>query len=122
VKMIGLDRLMKIPGAVAVGQFDSEGKIIRKLGDIPDKVREQIARMNAEQTKSLSATAQTLAQLTDLEWTPMVGWMMWGGKYSLCIVHNNCLVIETKRADFNQLMVDLFGSEPTGGNPPLSGL
>ena len=120
--MIGLDRLMKIPGVVAVGQFDSEGKIIRKLGDISDNVREQIAKMNAEQNKNLSTMTQTLGQLTDLEWNPMTGWMMWSGKYSLCVVHNNCLIIETKRADFNQLMVDLFVSEPTGGNPPLSGL
>ncbi len=120
--MIGLDRLMKIPGAVAAGQFDSEGKILRKVGDIPDQVREQIARMNAEQTKNLNAKAQTLGQLTGLEWTPMVGWMMWGGKYALCVVHNNCMIIEMKYADFNQLMVDLFGSEASGGNPRLSGL
>lgn len=120
--MIGLDRLMKIKGVAAVGQFDSEGKIIRKLGDIPDKAREQVARMNAEQTKTFNANAQTLSQLTGLEWTPMVGWIMWGGKYILCIVHNNCLIIEAKRADLNQLMVDLFGSEASGGNPRLSGL
>ncbi len=120
--MIGLDRLMKIPGVVAVGQFDSEGKIVRKMGDIPDKVRGQIARMNAEHTKNFDATTRTLGQLTGLEWTPMAGWMVWGGKYALYVVHNNCMIIEAKRADFNQLMVDLFASEPTGGNPPLSGL
>lgn len=120
--MIGLDRLMKIPGVVAVGQFDSEGKIIRKTGDIPDNVREQIALMNAEQKNNLNDNAQTLGQLTGLEWTPMNGWIMWGGRYALCVIHQNCLIIEAKRADFNQLVVDLFGSEPTGGNPPLSGL
>ena len=120
--MIGLDRLMKIPGVVAAGQFDSEGNIIRRSGEFDDAVRTQIARMNAEHTKNFHVTAQNLGQLTDLKWIPMVGWMMWGGKYTLCVVHNNCLIIETKRADFNQLMVDLFVSEPTGGNPPLSGL
>jgi len=120
--MIGLDRLIKIPGVVAVGQCDSEGNIIRKVGKIPLKAREQISKMNAEQTKKFNASAQIMDQLTDLEWTPMNGWMMWGGKYALCVVHNNCLIIEAKRADFNQLMVDLFGSEPSGGNPQLSGL
>ena len=120
--MIGLDRLMKIPGVVAAGQCDSEGKIIRKVGDIPDNVREQIAKINAEQTKKLSATAQKLDELTDMDWVPMVGWLMWGGKYALCVIHNNCLIIEASHADFNQLMVDLFGSEPSGGNPQLSGL
>jgi len=120
--MIGLDRLMNIPGVVAAGQCDSEGRIIRKIGDIPEKARDQISRMNAEQTKNLGDTAQTLEQLTDLNWTPMNGWMMWGGKYALCVVHNNCLIIEASRADFNQLMVDLLGSEPSGGNPQLSGL
>jgi len=120
--MIGLDRLIKIPGVVAVGQCDSKGKIIRKVGKIPLKAREQISKMNAEQTKKFNAAAQIMGQLTDLEWMPMIGWMMWGGKYALCVVHNNCLIIEAKRADFNQLMVDLFGSEPSGGNPQLSGL
>lgn len=120
--MIGLDRLMKIPGVVAAGQCDSEGKIIRKVGDIPDNVREQIAIINAEQTKKFSIAAQKLDELTNMEWAPMVGWMLWGGKYALCVVHNNCLIIEANRADFNQLMVDLFGSEASGGNPRLSGL
>lgn len=120
--MIGLDRLMKIPGVVAAGQFSSEGKIIRKLGDIPDNVREQVAQMNAEQTKNLNTKAEILGQLTGFEWTPMAGWMMWGSKYALCVVHNNCVIIESKHADLNQLMVDLFCSEPTGGNPLLSGL
>ena len=120
--MIGLDRLIKIPGVVAVGQFDSEGKIIRKVGNIPLVARETICKMNAEQTKKFNTTAQIMGQLTNLEWTPLIGWMMWGGRYALCIVHNNCLIIEAIRADFNQLLVDLLGSEPTGGNPQLSGL
>ena len=120
--MIGLDRLMEIPGVVAVGQFDSEGKIIRKVGNIPLKARESICKMNAEQMKKFSTTAQKMGQLTDLEWTPLNGWIMWGGKYALCVIHNNCLIIEAIRADFNQLMVDLIGSEPSGGNPQLSGL
>lgn len=120
--MIGLDRLMKIRGVVAAGQFDLDGKMIRKVGEIPERVREQIAKMNAEQTENFRTTAQTFHQLTNLEWTPMIGWMMWGGKYALCVVNNNCLIVEAKYADFNQLMVDLFGSEPTGGKPLLSGL
>ncbi len=120
--MIGLDRLMKLPGAVAVGQFDAEGKIIRKLGNIPEDARQQIAMMNAEQTENLNARAQILGQQTGMEWTPMIGWLMWGGKHILCVVDNNCLIIEAKHADLNQLMVDLFGSGPSGGNPPLSGL
>jgi len=120
--MIGLDRLMKISGVVAAGQFDSEGNIVRKAGEIPEAVRKQIAKMNSEQQKSLNATAQTLGQLTGMEWTPLMGWMMWGGKYVLCVMHNNCLIIEAKRADFNQLLIDMFGAEASGGVPFLSGL
>ena len=112
--MIGLDRLIKIPGVIAVGQCDSEGRIIRKVGNIPLKAREQISKMNAEQTKKFSTVAQLMNQLTDLEWTPMIGWIMWGGRYALCVVENNCLIIEAKHANFNQLMVDLLGSGPTG--------
>jgi roadblock/LC7 domain-containing protein len=114
VAMIGLDRLMAIPGVIAVGQCDSEGNIIRKEGHIPLEARDKISKMNAEQTKKFNATAQIMGQLTDLEWTPMMGWMMWGGRYALCVVQNNCLIIEAKHADFNQLMVDLLGSGPTG--------
>jgi roadblock/LC7 domain-containing protein len=112
--MIGLDRLMEIPGVIAVGQCDSEGKIIRKVGNIPLKAREIISKMNAEQTKKFSDVAKIMGQLTDLEWTPLIGWIMCGGRYALCVVQSNCLIIEAKRADFNQLMVDLLGSGPTG--------
>ena len=34
--MIGLDRLMKIKGVVAVGQFSEDGKVIRKVGELPE--------------------------------------------------------------------------------------
>ncbi len=120
--MIGLDRLMEKPGVVAAGQFDERGNIIRKIGDIPDEAREKIAHFLANNSKAMETLAIDLADLTGSEWTPMNGWVLWGGKYALCVMHSTCLVVEAARADFNQLMVDLFLPEATGGKPPLSGL
>lgn len=120
--MIGLDRIMKIPGAVAAGQFNSDGNVIRAVGNLPDKIMELIAQWCAESTTNLEEHTQIFGEKSCMEWTPLTGWAVWGGKYTVFVVNNTGVIIETKRADFNQLRVDLLSPEPTGGNPMLSGL
>lgn len=120
--MIGLDRIMKTPGVVAAGQFDNQGNVIRSVGNLSDEIMKLTAKWCAENTANLEEHTQTFTEKSNMEWAPLTGWAVWGGKYTVYVVHNTGVIIETKKADFNQLRVDLLLPEPTGGNPMLSGL
>jgi roadblock/LC7 domain-containing protein len=120
--MIGLDRIMKKPGVIAVGQFDENGKIGRAVGDIPEEPMRLIAEWCAQKTVNFEENINEFSEKIGMDWNPLTGWMVWGGRYAVFVVHSTGVIIETKKADFNQLMVDLFLPEPTGGKPMLSGL
>lgn len=120
--MIGLDRIIKISGVVAAGQFDADGNVIRSVCNLPDEIMKLTAQWCARNTTSLQEHVLTFSEKSGMEWAPLTGWAVWGGKYTFFVVNNTGIIIETKRADFNQLRVDLLSPGPTGGNPLLSGL
>jgi roadblock/LC7 domain-containing protein len=112
--MIGLDRLMKKPGVVVAGQFSDDGKTIRFTGHVPEKVVKSMSRICAENNIHMRTEVIQMADISGLKMTPLNGWMIWCGKYAIFVVDNTGIIVETKRADFNQLMVDMFVSGPTG--------
>ena len=114
--MIGLDRLMKIKGVVAAGQFAEDGKVIRKVGELPQDLM-QSAEPCVRQNQAAQDFLNTLDDISPREWQPLVGWAVWGNKYSVVVVGNTRVFVKTRYADFNQLMVDLYGSEATGPTP-----
>ncbi len=111
--MIGLDRLMKIKGVVAAGQFSEDGKIIRQVGEMPEDLRES-AELCVKQNHTCLDFLDVLNNQSTRQYGSLVGWTVWGSKYSVVTVGNTRVFVETNRADFNQLMVDLLGSEATG--------
>jgi len=114
--MIGLDRLMDIEGVVAAGQFSEDGKVIRKVGEIPEDLLESAdlcVRQNQASRDFLSSLNKNLPR----EYGSLVGWTVWGSKYSVVVIGNTRVFVETSRADYNQLMIDLAGSEATGPGP-----
>lgn len=112
--MIGLDRLMEIPGVIAAGQFSPDGKAIRKVGEFSEEIMASIAKTCADNNSLLESEVKKMSEQTGLNLAPLNGWMIWGGKYSIFIVNNTGVIVESTKADYNQLMVDLFGTEPTG--------
>ncbi len=58
--------------------------------------------------------AIAVGEMTNMEWKGLNGWMIWGGKYALCVSGNTGVFVETRRADFNELMKDLFGPPTVG--------
>jgi len=114
--MIGLDRLMEIKGVVAAGQFSEDGKIIRKVGELPGDMltsAELCVRQNDKSRQLLKA----LDARSERDWQPLVGWVVWGSHYSVVVVGNTRVFVETGHVDYNQLMIDLVGSEATGPRP-----
>jgi len=112
--MIGLDRLIKIKGVVAVGQFSEGGKMIRKIGDLPDELMEETAKMCAYQNQKLGELTKFFAMKSEMEWQPLIGWAVWGGKYVVVVMGNTGVFIKAKHADLRELMVDLLETEATG--------
>jgi len=114
--MIGLDRIMKIEGVVAAGQFSEDGKVIRKVGEIPEDLMES-ADLCVQQSQASKEFLDSLNNNMPRDYGSMVGWTVWGSKYSVVVMGNTRVFVETNRADYNQLMIDLAGSEATGPRP-----
>lgn len=112
--MIGLDRLMKIKGVVAAGQFSENGKVIRSAGEISDEIVNETAKLCAYQNQKLDELTKYFEKMSEMEWQPLIGWAVWGGKYVVMVMGNTGVFIEAKHADFRELMVDLLETEPTG--------
>jgi roadblock/LC7 domain-containing protein len=112
--MIGLDRLMRIKGVVAAGQFSEDGRVIRKAGEISDEIMNETAKICAYQNQKLNELTKFFETISAMEWQPLMGWAVWGGKYVVMVMGNTGIFIESKHADYRELMVDLLESEPTG--------
>jgi len=115
--MIGLDRLIKQKGVVAVGQFSEDGKIIRKVGDMSEKLMEQIAKMCAYQNQKAEELTKYFSASPEMDWTPLVGWAVFGGNHAVFVIDNTGVIIDSRKANLNQLMIDLRESEATGPGP-----
>ena len=113
-KMIGLDRLMQRPGVVAVGQFTEDGKFKRAVGELSEQMKETVAKICASLEKNASDATTALTGATGMKWNGLNGWVIWGGEYALCVSGNTGVFVETTRADFNQLIADLFGPPAAG--------
>jgi len=114
--MIGLDRLMEIEGVVAAGQFSEDGRVIRKVGELPEDLMES-AELCVRQNQACREFLNSLNHQLPREYGSLVGWTVWGSKYSVVVVGNTRVFVKTSRGDYNQLMIDLAGSEATGPRP-----
>ncbi len=114
--MIGLDRLMEIEGVVAAGQFSEDGKAIRKVGEIPEDLMES-AELCVRQNRASDEFLKSLNDHLPREYGSLIGWTVWGSRYSVVVVGNTRVFVETGRGDYNQLMINMAGSEATGPRP-----
>lgn len=114
--MIGLDRLMKIEGVVAAGQFSEDGKLIRKVGKLPEDLMGG-AELCASQNQACRGFLNSLNDRSPREYGSLVGWTVWGSKHSVVVIGNTRVFVKTSRGDYNQLMIDLAGLEATGPRP-----
>ena len=114
--MIGLDNLMKRKGVLAAGQFSSDGKVVRATGELSKAQMEQVALVCSLQQRDVEMSSLDLSSATEMDWEGSGGWVLWSGRYALCVSGDTGVIVEASKADFNQLMVDLYGP-PAGGTP-----
>lgn len=112
--MIGLDRLMKRKGVVAAGEFADDGTVVRSAGSMTSEAAKRIARICAVHQHHAQETSKELNQGTPMNWRGLNGWLLWSGDYALCVSGHTGVFVKATEADFNQLLVDLFGPAAAG--------
>ncbi len=98
-----LKELMSIPGAVAVGEFSDDGKLVAYYGDIDEKSAEIAAMMCAANKSMGNMQAKGWSVYTGKDgFFPVVGFAVAGGKYAACIMGNVGVFVEMAKADFDK--------------------
>ena len=107
-----LDDLMKIPGVVLALEFKETGELLAYKGSISRLASGGAGwRMAAQFCATVSMMFKTLSgaftQMSEMKWTPSLGWTYSGGRYTVAVMGNWGVFIETKKADFNLLFKEL---------------
>jgi len=101
--MADLDRLMKLGGAVAAGEFTPTGEVVSYKGDLPEETARLIAKLCAANSLMGDTEVDTLTRITGMNWRPFYGWAISAGDYSLCVMGHIGVFVETRKADFNDI-------------------
>jgi roadblock/LC7 domain-containing protein len=101
--MANLDRLMGLGGAVAAGEFTPTGELVSYKGDLPEEIARFIAGQCAANSLMGRFQSEGFARLTGLNWRPFHGWAIAAGDYSVCVMGQIGVFVETAKADFNDI-------------------
>ena len=63
------------------------------MGKFPEEVMESTAKLSADNNSLMESQVKRIGKKTGLNFTPLNGWMIWGGKYAIFVVHNNMVII-----------------------------
>ena len=98
---IDLDKLMTLDGATAAGEFTPTGELVAYKGDLSQEHAEMIAMMCAANSLMGKMQAESFTKHTGLNWSPFRGWAVSAGDFSVCVMGNAGVFVETDKADFN---------------------
>ncbi len=115
--MIGLDRLLKKPGVLAAGEFSGSGQMLSGVGELKKDELQEVALICKKASETLGVVVGELDSKTSLDWNSLTGWVIMGHNLALCVTGYAGVIVDTTRADFNELLGDLFG--PMSGEIPV---
>ena len=115
--MIGLDRLLDRPCVLAAGQFSKNGEMLRGVGKLDKNQMEEVAGICAKAEVAFKKLVGDLDEATDMPWRSLTGWIVMGENLALFVMDHGGVIVDSTKADFNRLLVDLFG--PTAGEVPV---
>lgn len=101
--MIDLDRLMALKGVFAAGEFGVGGSLIRYRGELAPAHAELAAMICAASSLTARMETESFSRESGLNWRPLKGWSATGGDYTLCVMGEIGVFVETDQADFNEL-------------------
>lgn len=109
---INLDKLMELSGAVDAGEFTPTGELVAYKGDLSQEHAEMVAMMCAGNSLMCKMQAESFTKHTGMNWSPFKGWAVSASDYSVCVMGNAGVFVETDKADFNVIFKTL--GEQTG--------
>jgi len=114
-----LDELLKIPGVAAAGEFAPDGKLVNYLAsmDMSPDMAAMTAQFVATVTMLFNTLASAFTQLSKMKWVPQQGWAYSGGDWTVAVMGNWGVFVETSKADFNLLFKELGGKARVGPIP-----
>jgi roadblock/LC7 domain-containing protein len=103
-----LDELMNLPGVVAAGEFKEDGPLVDFKGKVERRIAEMAAQMSASTSRTFKQQAEQFTQASGMKWTPAMGWAFTGGDYTIAVMGNKGVFVETAKTDFNKLFQALL--------------
>ena len=112
--MADLDKLMALSGAVAAGEFTPTGELVAHKGSLSDENAQMVAMKCAANSlmgkmQAESFAKHSFAKHTGMNWSPFKGWAVSAGDFSVCVMGNSGVFVETEKADFNEIFKTLGG-------------
>ena len=101
--MANLDRLMKIKGVWAAGEFTDDGKLVAYKGNISEEQAAMAAEMCAANNAMAKMQCDGYTAFSGQEWTPLHGWALTGPKYSVCVMGNGGVFVNNDEVSFNEV-------------------
>jgi roadblock/LC7 domain-containing protein len=98
-----LETFMNLPGAVAVGEFTPDGKLVRFKGQMSKEAAEMAAMMCGAVSEQFTKQANDFSAKTGMKWNPFKGFAVSAGEYTVCAAGNTGIFVETAKADFNKI-------------------
>ena len=105
--MANLNRLLELKGAVSAGEFSPTGELASYKGHLPEELARLVARMCAANTMMGTSQAESFTRISGMKWLPFHGWAVAAGDYSVCVIGNIGVFVETAKADFNDIFKKL---------------
>ena len=109
-RMANLDKLIGLNGAVAAIEFTPGGDLITYKGELSEDIAKMLAKTCAANSLMGTIQAESITRFNKTAWMPFHGWAFAAGDYSVCVMGHIGVLIETAKADFNDIL-NLLGEE-----------
>jgi roadblock/LC7 domain-containing protein len=102
--MVNLVNLMSLNGAVSAAECKPDGDHIsyiikRNHTQDLDGMTDRLCEINA----LMATIVESFNRMSDMNWTPLRGWAVSAGDYSVFVVSHIVVIVETDKADFNEI-------------------
>jgi roadblock/LC7 domain-containing protein len=104
---VDLDKLMALKGAIAAGEFGVDGKLVAYKGQMKEEHAKMVAMMCAANSLMGKMQAEGFTAYTGMKWSPFKGWAVSAGDYSVCVMGNVGVFVETAKASFDEIFKTL---------------
>lgn len=96
-----MKHLLEITGVVAALRYNDDGSLVESIGELDRIHAELAAEMFYANGRIVHQGADILISLSGMGGWPPHGWMLIGGKLSVCAVGNVACIVRNGDASFN---------------------